>query len=358
MSKKRWGQGNIYLRGETYWIHYSVKGKTVRESAKTKKESVALTTLRRRLHAVETGEYATDMQRVTVGELLDDLRTDYIRHQKSVDWCNIVIKHLLPQFQYLKATTVGTAEVEKYIRAREETVSGATINRELALLRRAFNLGTRTIPPKVSPAQRLPVPKLKESAPRKGFFISETLASLIAELPEEIGVMATFAYSSGCRKSEVFKMQWDWVDLKWGVIELPGEITKNREARNIPLTGELAAMFADLKKKRDELWPNCPWVFSRAGRPIKNIYCIWKSACLRANLPENTRLFHDLRRSGVRNLIRAKVSKSVAKKISGHKTDSVFDRYNITDTTDIVDAMKLLDTFTIEEAAKAAGAGK
>ena len=99
-------------------------------------------------------------------------------------------------------------------------------------------------------------------------------------------------------------------------------------------------------------WPNAKQVFVNAeGKPLidSGIRKAWRSACKAAGVPDL--LFHDLRRSAVRNLRRASVTESVAMKFSGHKTASVFRRYDITDFDDLKDAAsrlkKLLCTQTL-----------
>ncbi len=93
-------------------------------------------------------------------------------------------------------------------------------------------------------------------------------------------------------------------------------------------------------------------VFHRAGRPLGDIRKAWHAACVKAGLfhvekgadgkpvEKHDRVWHDFRRSGVRNLRRAGVDETVAMAITGHKTASVFRRYNIVDERDIRQAMK------------------
>jgi integrase len=159
----------------------------------------------------------------------------------------------------------------------------------------------------------------------------------------------TFAYCTGCRKAEILSLRWSQVDLTTRTVKLePGE-TKNDEGRTIPLIGELFEMRAIERERRDRWHPTCPFVFSRHGKRIVNFYAAWAEASSRAGLVDDQgrakRLFHDLRRTGVRNLIRAGVPERVAMMISGHKTRSVLDRYNIVDERDLRAAGERLQVF-------------
>ena len=86
-----------------------------------------------------------------------------------------------------------------------------------------------------------------------------------------------------------------------------------------------------------------PLVFHRGGAPIAEFRKAWASACKRAGLSGVH--FHDLRRTGIRNMVRAGVDPAVAKRISGHRTDRTFTRYNILDEGDLRDAVAKTSAF-------------
>lgn len=354
MSKQDWGGGNVYLRGKTYWVFYSVAGKMVRESAKTDSAKKAHAFLRDRLSQSKGGELTgAAIQKVLIPDLVDLVVKDYERNGKSVKWARIVANHLNGFFRYHRVAKFGASQVNAYVDHRKQIGrSDSTINRELAILRRGFYLGRDATPPLVS---RVPkIQGLTEGRPRTGFFDRETLDRLTAELQPEIAAVARFAFFTGCRKGEILDIRWDWVDLKHAAIALPGWRTKSGEPRIIPLIQELVNDLSDLKAERDELWPESEWVFSRRGRQIKDFYAAWREACKRADLPDATKYLHDMRRSAVRNLIRAGVPERVAMAISGHKTRSVFERYNIVSSSDLKDAVnKLEKSFTKDTQKKA-----
>jgi integrase len=149
----------------------------------------------------------------------------------------------------------------------------------------------------------------------------------------------TFGYKTGWRLSEITWLTWGQVDLKEGIVRLEVGETKNDEGRIVFMDDETREMF--LRRWRNRKRP-LPWVFLNADGTdrVKRFYKAWKTACARAGL--SGRLFHDLRRTAIRNMVRAAIPERVAMKISGHKTRSVFDRYNIVSEADLRRAAKQL----------------
>jgi integrase len=178
----------------------------------------------------------------------------------------------------------------------------------------------------------------------------------VAALPNAVRDFARFGYLTGWRSGEIKGLRWEWVDRAGGLIRLPGSHSKNGRPRKVPLEGELR----DVMRRREQTRliesdgePRvADLVFHRDGQPIVDIRKAWVSACVKAGLFHVERddvgheikvpdkLFHDLRRTAIRNMIRRGVPETVAMAISGHRTRAVFDRYNITSEDDLRRAMQ------------------
>jgi integrase len=106
--------------------------------------------------------------------------------------------------------------------------------------------------------------------------------------------------------------------------------------------GEMRHWLLMQRTIRDTKYPTCPYVFHHDGKPIVDFRKAWKPATKRAGL--TTTLFHDLRRSAVRNMREAGIAENVAMNISGHKTRSVFERYNIVSDRDLRQAAERIQS--------------
>jgi integrase len=307
---------------------------------------------------------------VTIGTLLDLVVEDYEANgQKTIGNMKGQIKHSLrPFFGMLMAGDLDSDQIDRWlawrkshrlrksIRGGHKELQPSSINRELSVLRRAYQLGYERKPPLV---EKIPhIKKLAENNVRKGFVSPEQYRGLLEELPGHLRGITVIAFHVANRKGELLKLEWSDVDLDGNppVFTLwPGE-TKNMEGRTLPiLDGEMMDTLRELKKEHDEKHPKETHVFLNAeGKPLQYhmMRADWDDACVRAELPGL--LFHDLRRSAIRNLRRAHVSQKVSRDFSGHKTDSVFNRYNISDFEDLKDAAAKLATYLKQDPVKKA----
>lgn len=328
----------MYRRGRVWWFKfYDVHGVPHWQSSGSRERAVAEAKLREQLAQRDRGAPALpDARRLSVDTLLENLLADYrLNRRRSVDRADLSRRQLLRYFAGRGATSVTGADISKYADLRlGDGAAPATVNRELAALRRAFRLALKqelfTIVPVIT--------TLREDNVRRGFLEPDQLEAVCRHLPEVETDLVRFCYVTGWRsRSEAFPLTWAQVDWAGSFVRLEPGTTKNREGRAFPLILPLRALLErrlDYSRRCERAQGRIiPWVFHRSGRPIRSMAKSWRTACRVAGIPG--RLLHDLRRSAVRNLERAGVSRSVAMEMIGHKTESVYRRYAIVSEGDL-----------------------
>jgi integrase len=352
------GMGNVYQRGHVWWVRYWHRGEQVRESSKSPERRIAEKLLKKRM-----GELGRNPQvdpsaeaRVRMADLFEALVTAYKNNgRRSLATLEYRLAALRAHFGSDRAADVTAVRIGAYIAVRRaEGKQPATVNRELAALRRAFRLG-------VEHERLTHVPRIQllvEHNTREGFLSPATLEAVVAALPAHMQDATRFAYLSGWRKGEVTTLTWADVDRTAGLITLRRAHSKNGEPRELPVTGGLAELIERRWQARTVTGPAgmvtlSPLVFHRQGAPLGDFRKAWAKACTTAQVPG--KLFHDLRRSAIVNMDRAGVSQTVAMALSGHRTASVWRRYRIVSTTDLRAAMAQVQDANASATAPAAG---
>jgi integrase len=337
------------------WVHYPGRdGKTEREPVTPRTTDVRKARRFRadRMAAIGRGEPGRAAERIKVGQLLDGYLTDAeVNHRRSLVTMRGHVKALRPAFGHLRAVDCTTPRVQAVQKTwLDQGVTPATINRRTALLRRAFVLGQRGGLLHVVPY----IPRLKEQSPLGRYITTgdrDAIATALAAQHPDYARAFLFSYAYGIRKGQVARTPRKAVDLERAVIAWAPEDPKNGEPHVLPLDPEGQALVMDLLAD-PRSW--CAYLFHgpdcAPGRaPSKRYACLgdfkkaFRVACKRAGVLYGRKAagitYHCTRNTGATNLRAGGIDEADAMKVLGHKTPSIFRRYNLGDTETLRDRL-------------------
>ena len=339
---RSYGEGRVFLRGRIYHIAYCRNGHEFSESARTPDEKKARKLLAQRLGQIGKPDFVGPSEkRLTLDDLEAEIVADYERHGKrSVATAKYCLKPVKEYFKYDRLIGITRPRIQEYQTERLEAgMARATVNREVRYLLRGFKLlaegGRVGAIPRVG--------MLKGENVREGFLNKPEFEAMVKFLKPDVADLARFLYNSAWRSGEALKLQWSKVDLDDWIVRLSRKNEKTKNPRTLPLVGELREVIENRIKARHL---DCPYVFHRAGKPVKSFRRAFKAACVEVGLGRMVKdektgrkkydgiTPHDMRRSAIRNFRKAGISESDGMKISGHRTNAVYKRYDIIDEED------------------------
>jgi len=374
--RKRKGEGSLFQHNG-YWFYsygYSVDGehrkkkKCLGPIEKFKTKSAAWMEAKRFrdrfITDVHSGKVVSShVDNVTCGELL----TQYIAHLKAqkkpaayvIERC--VEANIRPFFGSKKVARLETKDFERYRETRTEVVSNATVDHDFTYLKSALLLEYKKTPSRVAKVPH--IPKSGEDNVRQGFLEFNGYEKVLAQLPLSLKSAFVVAYHIGNRKGALLEVKWPQVDFRNRVIRFIRMQNRKPVPAAAPIYGDMEEWLRRQKEFRDEHFPACEFVFfwypvdceidptfkkghggrrSEPGSPLKSFDQSWRTAVANAGFPNL--LFHDLRRSAVRNMVeKVGMSEKRAMEISGHKTRSCFERYHIVSLADIQESGQRMD---------------
>lgn len=171
-----------------------------------------------------------------------------------------------------------------HVRRDRDKVANSTINRALEVVRRILNLAHQDW----DWLQRVPrIRLLKEPKRRVRFLNRDEADRLLEALPEHLKPVVRFALATGCRMSEILRLEWLRVDFGRRVAWLDPGTTKSGEGRGIPLNNDAVLALRGVQGLSDR------WCFTYLGSPMGAVGAAWERALARAGITEFR--FHDLR---------------------------------------------------------------
>ncbi len=278
----------------------------------------------------------TPIDQVTpFSELVELLHSDYLRRGlRSWDRAERAIAHLRPVFGSLSATAISFRRINAYVTRRiQQGARAGTIHAEVAALGRMLRLALASDLIHVLPT----FPSLPSSPAREGFLTPDQVDAVVANLKQPVADLVYTLWVTGWRRREIQFLRWEDVNMEAGEIRLTADRSKTRVARMFPFAAS-RSLSAIVRARYAARSASSAYLFERSpGQPVKDFREAWRSACERAGVPG--RVPHDLRRSRARALTRAHVPQSVAMRLLGHKTASMFLRYDVAATEDLAEAV-------------------
>lgn len=230
---------------------------------------------------------------------------------------------------------------------RVDKAAPATINREVEHLRTAFRIAVES-----GKLARVPIfPKaLTEANARRCFFEGSEFMAVLDHIKDaDVLDFLEFFYWTGMRPGEIKSLVWSDFDRETMNLRLHESTAKTRRGRTLVAEGVIRPI---VERRNQARRLGCEFVFHRRGKQMGEFRKLWKTAASNAGVVD--RHPYDLRRTAVKNMVRAGVNESVARSISGHRTRAVFDRYNIVDEDDLRAAVRSTTEYVSPEERKKA----
>jgi integrase len=331
---------SVYLKRNTYFIDYMLNGKRKREAVGPDKRQAELALKKRKIEIAE-GKFFDVKKEKKIK--FDDFARTYrelhskVNHRPSVARRNLVsLKNLSSSFSGKYLSEITPQLIERYKSARIKSVSPATVNRELATLKSMFNKAILWNEYDDNPVRKVKL--LKENNKRIRYLEKEEIARLLDACAPHLKPIVTVALYTGMRRSEIFSLKWQNIDIKNNVIYLLD--TKNGERREVMMNETVKKTLIAVSKH-----PESAYVFCRAdGKPYTDVKKSFHTALKKCGIISFR--FHDLRHTFASQLVMNGVDLKTVQELLGHKSIEMTMRYAHLSPTHKKRAVCLLDRQT------------
>ena len=303
---------SIKLRGDVYWLDVQINGQRIRESLKTsdKKAAQALADIRRA--ELWQGRLLKAKPKKTLKEACARWLVERA-HKKSIQEDRDKVAFFQAKLGDRQLSNITRDDIEGVL---PTDVKPATRNRYRAFIRALLRAAER----EWEWLDRAPVLRTEAEPKRRVAFLSRDQAEvLMASLPEKYRTPVRFALLTGLRRSNVFGLTWDKVDLQRGMVIVEADEAKAGQRILVPLNRAaremLEAVQPDPEQRQGRVWGD-----------VTRVWCnTWKASCKRAGVPWLR--FHDLRHTWASWHAMAGTPLSVLQELGGWHSPQMVQRY-------------------------------
>lgn len=324
--------GTVFQRGNSWAIEYRLaSGRMKRESVGKRSvitKTMAKEILRKREQQVKLGQ--EDMLDVII-PTVNEISPEYLHYQKEVKQIRSymrseqAVSHFSKLFGTKKLNEISASDIDIYKQRRlEDGIKINTIVRDLVVIRHLFNYAySRKIFFGRNPVSESGLPQVNDKKERVLTVSEQDL--LLKHSSPELELIITFALNTCMRRDELLFLDWDWVDLKEGFINLPHTHSKSKKSRKVPINNVIRKILLEKKLQSD----GHEYVFNLSD--TKSGSRTWlqrefRNACKKAGI-EGLR-FHDLRHTAATRLVEANIPLHAVAELLGHSSIRMTERYS------------------------------
>jgi len=333
---------SLFKRGNTWWAYVYIDGVRHHKSTGTPNRRQAETIERQFREELNERRHRLPQLKpeMTFGELTAHFIAGGMGRPHSLDR----LKHLLPFFAEIQLIDINTSAIRKYRqdRNRQRTLTAATLNRDLSVLRRLLYWAVEEGYLAANPLGRLRMERERRTKRPVLSLREEQL--LLSAAPAHLQRIILCALHTGMRRGEILSQRFEDIDFDNRILHVSHSKTPEGEAREIPLTSLLYEMLLANRQQRGP-------VFTHLGDPIRIIKTTWGASLRRSGIRHFR--FHDLRHTANTRMMLAGVLQEVRREIIGHSSQrsrDVNDRYTQIELPEKREAIRKLEAWLESQA--------
>ncbi len=323
----------LFKRGRVWWMSFVYRGEQVRKSTETRDKKLAERIYTKVLGEIVQGKWFERLPERSFIEMMEKYEVEHVSQKDSARQYKGYIRNLRPFFCEYSLSEITPSVINEYkMKRRKDGVGPASINRELAVVKNAFNKALKEWGwVRENPVTRISMEK--EPPGRVRYLTDEEFEKLLKACPEWLRPIVLTARHTGLRRENIMSLKWHQVDLFRRVITI--ERTKNGERLGIPVNDTLTGVFKKLSKVR---YIGSEYVFYHPaakkksakrtfdGRRYYELKTAFRNALNEAGI-RNFR-FHDLRHCFASALVQRGAALYEVQRLLGHKSHSMTQRYS------------------------------